>query len=126
MRRPLRHRRGPAVRRGQVPHEGMRPGDDEMNRVLMFGSLALFVASSAASCAQAEESDKKDEAATASVPQIDAAIEASVDAGPAPIEAGCDAADKGCVDHVISCADVPWCPTVTTVSSQYALTAIWG
>jgi hypothetical protein len=87
-------------------------------------SLLLFVA---ASCAQAEESGKKDETASiiASAPDASADASADGDAG-AIIEAGCDAAEKSCVGHVISCSDVPWCPEETTVSSQYAFTAVWG
>lgn len=102
-------------------HEGRRHG-------LLFGSLALLLAGMVpafASCAEAEESGKKDEDASVSVPQPDAA-EASVEVEAGASDAGCDASEKGCVDHVISCDDVPWCPTATTVSSQYALTAVWG
>lgn len=89
--------------------------------VMVAGSIAAF-----ASCAQAETSGKKDESASIIAPEPDAGVEASVEDAGAIIEAGCDAAEKNCVGHVISCADVPWCPTDTTVSSQYAFTAIWG
>lgn len=95
---------------------------------LFLGSLALTLAGMVpwfASCAEAEDSGKKDEDASATVPPPDAA-EASVDAGPPETDGGCDAADKDCVTHVISCDDVPWCPVSTTVSSLYALTAVWG
>ncbi|MBN9166046.1 MAG: hypothetical protein BGO98_24485 [Myxococcales bacterium 68-20] len=38
----------------------------------------------------------------------------------------CDAGDPNCVDEVIPCSEVPWCPTQTNVESLYSLTKVWG
>lgn len=97
-------------------------------RRALLGSLALAVGAMVpwfASCAETEEAGRDDADARVSVPEPDAA-DAGGDATPIEVDAGCDASDDNCVAHVISCADAPWCPVPTTVSTFYALTAVWG
>ncbi|WP_146649232.1 hypothetical protein [Labilithrix luteola] len=54
---------------------------------------------------------------------------ADADAGAAndaASEAGCDASDDACVSTVISCSNADWCPEDTGVSTNVALTSVWG
>jgi hypothetical protein len=84
-------------------------------RRLLFANLALVLA---ASCAQAEDSGKKDETASVYIPKPEP--EAGVD-GTTP-----DASTDEDAAPVLPCTAVDWCPEESTVSSQYAFTAIWG
>ncbi len=44
----------------------------------------------------------------------------------ASVDAGCDAGDRNCTPHVLSCAETAWCPEASGVDARYALAAIWG
>lgn len=91
---------------------------------LLFGSAALLVAAMIGSFASCAESDATAPAEhDARVITSDAAVDADA---PPPVDAGCDAAESDCVTHELSCDDVPWCPTTTPLTTNYALTAVWG
>lgn len=77
-----------------------------------------------ASCATTQEDASAPVPVEASpLPTGDAGVEADADAPP---EAGCDASDRACVTHVVTCAEASWCPSPAGVSSLYALTSVWG
>jgi photosystem II stability/assembly factor-like uncharacterized protein len=77
-----------------------------------------------ASCAEAESSGPEDEDSGIVVPPPPPE-EASVPPVPV-VDGGCDASDPNCVARPISCAEAPWCPVPTTVSTRFALTSVWG
>ncbi len=84
---------------------------------LSTGALAmLLVPFFVSSCASTEGG----EAAPRPTVTLDAQEDTSLPDG------GCDAADPTCVDEIVPCSQVEWCPAETGVEDQYALTKVWG
>src|SRR5688500_4306413 len=121
MRERVQHRRGPAMRRGQVPHRRVRSGDDPMKRILPFAIVAIL----AACAVTTAESEPNGPPATIDVPEASTPDAVVTDAGNG-LDAACDPADPNCVTKPISCAEAAWCPVATGVSSLFVLTNVWG
>ncbi len=100
-----------------------------MNRQkIALGASALLLAAMAptyASCADTEESagPSNDASTTLGETSTDAGVDADAKI---EVDSGCDPSDPNCVTHVLSCDETAWCPVPTTVSTLYALTAVWG
>ncbi len=89
----------------------------------LFGGLGLALA--LAACATSDEANRREDTPTI---VLDAAASDGTDGGllDAGADAGCAASDPTCVTTPITCEEASWCPVQTTMSSLYALTAVWG